>query len=255
MKITRLIIFMVALGLFCGVRTSSGVEMDTTLANHDPGIAPASAASSPPAPSATPASSSGSNVYTVRTGDTLAEIAKRFLGDSSKYTEIVEANKNKYSSLAKNPNLIYPGWELTIPGVNNIPSAADMPIPTVGAPAAGAKGERALLGWLQQAGLSGENLRTAWAIGMAESAGNPSAHNGNSRTGDNSYGLFQINMLGSMGPSRLKQYGLSSNNDLFDPMTNIRVMIKMSNNCTKWSDWSTYKTGAYKKFVNQFPPK
>ncbi len=209
--------------------------------------------------------------YTVVRGDCLWNIAKRFLGDGSRYWDIVEANKARYPSLAKNPNLIYPGWVLTIPGTSGSlspgsaakpsgpskPSTASpiTPNPNVPAPAAGAKGPKALYTWLQRAGLSGEKLRIAWAIGMGESGGNPRAYNGNSRTGDKSYGLFQINMIGSLGPARLKQYNLKSYEDLFDPETNIRVMIKMSNNCTNWQPWSVYKRGTYKKFLSLYPPR
>ena len=118
-----------------------------------------------------------------------------------------------------------------------------------------AKGGKALLGWLQQAGLKGENLKMAWSIAMGESGGNPKAFNGNSRTGDCSYGLFQINMIGKMGPARRKQFGLSSNDELFNPVTNIKAMMKVSSNCTNWKPWSVYKHGTYKKFYNQYPPK
>lgn len=119
--------------------------------------------------------------------------------------------------------------------------------------AVAAGGGDALLGYLQQAGLTGEALKMAWAIGMAESGGDPTAYNGDSSTGDQSYGLFQINMLGDLGPARLAQYGLSSNDELFDPTVNIRVMIEMSGNCTDWSPWSTYNRGDYEEFLGQFP--
>lgn len=49
--------------------------------------------------------------YTVKRGDTLWGIAKRFYGSGVKYTTIYNANKSKI----KNPNLIYPGQALTIP--------------------------------------------------------------------------------------------------------------------------------------------
>ncbi len=133
------------------------------------------------------------------------------------------------------------------------PSTPNPPATTP--PPSGAKGGKALLGWLQAAGLSGEKLRVAWSVGMAESGGDPRAFNGNADTGDKSYGLFQINMIGSLGPARRQQYGLKSNEDLFDPMTNIRVMLKMSGNCTNWQPWSAYKNGSYKRFYNQYPPK
>lgn len=105
-----------------------------------------------------------------------------------------------------------------------------------------------LMALLKKAGFRGQGLKMAYAIVMAESGGNAKAHNPNAGTGDNSYGLFQINMLGAMGPERRRQYGLSSNSDLFDPLTNARVAFKMSNGGSNWSPWSTYKTGAYKQY-------
>lgn len=100
---------------------------------------------------------------------------------------------------------------------------------------------------LQRAGFRGERLRTAFGIVMAESGGNPRAHNPDRSTGDDSYGLAQINMLGAMGPSRRKQYGLRSNDDLFDPTVNAQVMYRMSGGGRDFSPWSTYKTGAYRR--------
>lgn len=107
-----------------------------------------------------------------------------------------------------------------------------------------------LLEILQNAGFKGDALKMAYAIAMAESSGNARAHNGNAGTGDNSYGLFQINMLGGMGPERRKKYGLSSNDDLFDPNVNARIAYKMSNGGKNWGAWSTYTRGDYKKFYN-----
>ena len=49
--------------------------------------------------------------YTVKRGDTLWAIAKKYLGNGNRYTEIYNLNKNKIS----NPNLIYPGQVLTLP--------------------------------------------------------------------------------------------------------------------------------------------
>lgn len=105
-----------------------------------------------------------------------------------------------------------------------------------------------LMSILQQAGFKGNGLKMAYAIAMAESGGRANAHNGNAGTGDNSYGLFQINMLGAMGPSRRKQYGLSSNESLYDALTNAKVAYKMSHGGTSWGPWSTYTNGAYKQY-------
>lgn len=53
---------------------------------------------------------SGQN-YTVKRGDCLWNIAKKFYGNGAKYTTIYNANRSKI----RNPNLIYPGQVLWIP--------------------------------------------------------------------------------------------------------------------------------------------
>lgn len=53
---------------------------------------------------------SGQN-YTVRSGDCLWNITKKFYGNGSQYTKIYNANRDKI----KNPNLIYPNQVLWIP--------------------------------------------------------------------------------------------------------------------------------------------
>lgn len=55
----------------------------------------------------------GASSYTVKKGDCLWNIAKKLYGNGSKYTIIYEANKD---SIGGDPNLIYPGQVLTIPG-------------------------------------------------------------------------------------------------------------------------------------------
>lgn len=50
--------------------------------------------------------------YTVVSGDCLWNIAKKTLGNGARYTEIFDLNRDKIS----NPNLIYPGQVLTLPG-------------------------------------------------------------------------------------------------------------------------------------------
>lgn len=106
---------------------------------------------------------------------------------------------------------------------------------------------------LRQAGFTGPQLQMARAIMLAESGGRATAYNPNAGTGDNSYGLFQINMLGAMGPARRRQFGLPSNEALFDPLTNAKVAYQMSKGGTDWSPWSTYKSGAYRKYMGNVP--
>jgi nucleoid-associated protein YgaU len=66
-----------------------------------------------PMPPVGPIGTSGSEQsYTVVAGDSLSKIAKRFYGDANKWQRIHEANRD----LIKNPDLIYPGQKLRIPG-------------------------------------------------------------------------------------------------------------------------------------------
>ena len=69
-----------------------------------------------PAAPAPPPSSTGTSgtdqTYTVVSGDSLSKIAKHYYGDASKWHRIHEANREQI----KNPDLIYPGQKLRIPG-------------------------------------------------------------------------------------------------------------------------------------------
>ena len=89
---------------------------------------------------------------------------------------------------------------------------------------------------LRLAGFQGKNLKTAWAVAMKETHGNPIAHNYNPHTGDNSYGMFQVNLYGAL-KGRIKEYGLKSANDLKDPVTNAQIAYKMSSGGKNWSPW------------------
>ena len=89
---------------------------------------------------------------------------------------------------------------------------------------------------LRLIGFKGHDLNVAWAVAMKETHGNPLAHNYNPHTGDNSYGMFQVNLYGAL-KGRIKQYGLQSANDLKDPVTNAQIAYKMSSSGKNWSPW------------------
>ncbi len=98
-----------------------------------------------------------------------------------------------------------------------------------------------------EAGFSGTDLDIAVAVALAESGGDRMAHN--STPPDNSFGLWQINMLGAMGPDRRKRFKLKSNGDLYDARTNARV-AKAIHAEQGWArGWTTYSSGKYKKFM------
>lgn len=94
------------------------------------------------------------------------------------------------------------------------------------------------------AGFRGQGLTTAVAVALAESDGRTTAHN--ATPPDDSYGLWQINMLGALGPERRRQYHLKSDDQLFDPDTNARVANSVSSDGHDFTPWSTYTNGAYK---------
>lgn len=93
-------------------------------------------------------------------------------------------------------------------------------------------------------------LATAIAVASLESDFRPNAHANDSD--DNSYGLWQINMKGSMGPERRAKFGLANNEALFDPATNARVMAALSENGKKWGAWSTFTQGPAKVYALRY---
>lgn len=113
---------------------------------------------------------------------------------------------------------------------------------------------------LELTGFEGDALRTAWAIVMRESRGKPGAYNGDRSTGDDSYGLFQINMLGYLGRHRAELYGLEQYEELNDPVTNAAVAYQMTEEGTQFGPWcigpNAYngcRVGDYKYWLTQFP--
>lgn len=108
-----------------------------------------------------------------------------------------------------------------------------------------------LIDAIRAAGFSGQAADLMYAIDEAESGGNAWAYNPNAGTGDNSYGLSQINMIGDLGPSRRQQWGLTSNDQLFDPVTNERAAYSLSGGGSDFSPWSTFKSGAYRQYLGQ----
>lgn len=110
---------------------------------------------------------------------------------------------------------------------------------------------------LSAVGFEGKALKVAYAVAKKESNGRPLAHNGDVKTGDNSYGVFQINMLGNLGESRREKFDLQTNKDLFDPVTNAEIAFYMTNGGKDWSSWKVYpgsSNGArYESFLERFP--
>lgn len=90
---------------------------------------------------------------------------------------------------------------------------------------------------LELVGFKGKDLKEAWAIAKKESNGRPLAFNGDKTTGDNSYGIFQINMIGDLGTARRDKFELKTNAELFNPIRNAEIAYHMSNGGNDWSAW------------------
>ena len=118
-----------------------------------------------------------------------------------------------------------------------------------------------LVKMLSIVGFEGKALKVAWAVVKKESNGRPLAFNGNIKTGDNSYGIFQINMIGGLGVARRDKFDLDSNKDLFDPVVNAQIAFHMSNEGSDWSSWGVGKfpyngntdQAMYNLWITKFP--
>jgi hypothetical protein len=112
-----------------------------------------------------------------------------------------------------------------------------------------------LVDLLKAVGFKGKALRSACAIAKAESNGRPFAFNGNTKTGDSSYGVFQINMIEELGSDRRKKFELDSNAELFNPVTNAQIAHFMTKGGKDWSSWSSVNGARYQEWYNKYPCK
>jgi hypothetical protein len=105
---------------------------------------------------------------------------------------------------------------------------------------------------LSLVGFKGKDLVVAWAVAKKESNGRPLAFNGNHKTGDSSYGMFQINMIDTLGPDRRTKFDLESNAELFNPVKNAEIAYYMTNGGDDWSSWKGI-TPRTKYWMSKFP--
>lgn len=88
---------------------------------------------------------------------------------------------------------------------------------------------------------------TMTAIALRESSGNPDVVNADAKTGDRSYGLWQINMFGELAASRMKLFGIVDEKQLLDPAVNARAAFLLwgRNNRNLSICWYIDHGGAY----------
>ena len=112
-----------------GARYPEILDLNPRLRAHPNLIVPGQKLALPAAP---PAAGDSGHTYTVRAGDTLSEIAHRELGDARLYPRIVTASAHMVQPGGRHltdPDLILPGWQLTIPAREPSPSTAPHPRP------------------------------------------------------------------------------------------------------------------------------
>lgn len=94
--------------------------------------------------------------------------------------------------------------------------------------------------WIN-AGGSRAAAPVAAAIAEAESGGNPNAESANPDGGTN-VGLWQLDTLGKGSGHTAGQ--------LLDPATNAKVAVQGSRNGRDWTAWSTFTSGAFRRFLS-----
>ena len=119
------------------------------------------------------------------------------------------------------------------------------PVSVKGGPAVSTK-DLIRLGMSQ--GLDPEKAIIMAAIALGESGGRPTAHNPNRSTGDNSFGLWQINMIDALGPERARALGIKDYEQLKDPNVNARGM-KMILASQGLNAWSVFRNGAHRQYL------
>ena len=116
-------------------------------------------------------------------------------------------------------------------------NAGKGPGPAVDVKSGSAVGTKDLVKLGLSQGLTPEKAITMAAVALGESAGQPWRQNNNRSTGDNSYGLWQINMIDALGPERARALGLKNYDQLKDPNVNAKAMkyVLDRQGLTAWS--------------------
>ncbi|WP_116947882.1 LysM peptidoglycan-binding domain-containing protein [Jiangella endophytica] len=84
-----------------------------------------------PAPAAVPVADTGATTHVVTEGETLWGIAEQRLGDGARYPELVDASRDTVQpdgARLTDPDLIRPGWTITVPGTAGTPPVVGDPV-------------------------------------------------------------------------------------------------------------------------------
>jgi lysozyme-like protein/LysM domain-containing protein len=233
----------IAGGVIIGAPTAAGAVAKTA-----PVKAAAVAKAAPVAHATLDAATSAARSYEVKSGDTLARIARHYYGSDSDWHYLYQQN----TSVISDPNLIYPGQVFAVAsGAAKTASVQYAPRHAKTNESAGTSSHGASVSshvdasrhsgsvsgtlgcsglerlWEEAGGSPSEAVMAA-SIAMAESGGNQYAV-----SPTNDYGYWQINATahGSMAT--------------FNAIGNAQAAISISSNGSNWNPWTTYRTGAY----------
>ena len=99
------------------------------------------------------------------------------------------------------------------------------------------------------AGIPDKHIPIMVSIALAESGGDIGArYNPEGNTGEDSYGLWQINMDPRYADERLKLFGIDNKKELFDPVTNAKAAYEIFKQ-QGFDAWTVYRTGKYRDFL------
>src|SRR6266849_6133875 len=106
---------------------------------------------------------------------------------------------------------------------------------------------------LQRLGMGRDNAKILAAIAGPESGFDWTVINDTPSTGDYSVGLWQINYLGSLYPSRARAYGtpLQMVSDGLGRQAHAALSVWRSQGFDAW--YNTYHSGAWKKYIGSGP--
>jgi len=191
-------------------------------------------------------------IHEVKSGENLSTIADQYEG--IEYTDIIDFNKfsnNQANNLSIGQKIPLPqpkiqeSKEVLTRKLNEVLKDVDTTKPFK---------QDIINKMLLAVGFSEEDAKIMSAIGMAESAGDGDIDTIKSGLDPNkkkefSIGLFQINMLPEFEGERFPLFGITSTDELYNPITNV-IAAKRLFDKYGFEAWGAYKNNRYKDFLS-----
>ena len=191
-------------------------------------------------------------IHEVKSGENLSTIADQYEG--IEFTDIIDFNK--YSKDQANNLSIGQKIPLPKPKIQESKEALTQKLNEVLKNIDTTKPfkQDIIMKMLLAVGFNETNAKIMSAIGMAESAGDGSIDTIKSGLDPNkkkefSIGLFQINMLPEFKDERFPLFGITSTDELYNPITNV-IAAKRLFDKYGFEAWGAYKNNRYKDFLS-----